>query len=82
MKVIDLLNKMANGEKVPKKIRIKGVFYPDFDDDDNLINIEDMTIWELDTNYRDFKDYYSNDKDFFQTFKINRILNKEVEIIK
>lgn len=82
MKVIDLLNKMANGEKVPKKIRIKGVFYPDLDDNDNLINIEDITIWELNTDYRDFKDYYSNDKDFFQTFKINRILNEEVEIIK
>ena len=29
MKVIDLLNKIANGEEVPKRIRIRGVYSPD-----------------------------------------------------
>lgn len=83
MKVIDLLNKIANGEELPKRIRIRGVYSPDFDENNKPIDIEDITIWELKTDYRDCKDYYSkDDKDMFQTFLINRILNDEVEIIE
>ena len=33
MKVIDLLNKIANGEKVPKKIKCLGVIYEYCDND-------------------------------------------------
>ena len=86
MKVIDLLNKIANGEEVPNKIRIRGVYYPDFDENDKPIDVEDMTIWELDDGYFDY-DYYSEGrigerKNMFQTYLINRILNDEVEIIE
>lgn len=85
MKVIDLLNRIANGEEVPKTIRVRGVFYPDWDENDKPIDIEDMTIWYLDDSYFDY-DYYSEGKigegkNMFETFLINRILNNEVEII-
>ena len=33
MKVIDLLNKIANGEEVPKKIKIDNRFYYEYDKD-------------------------------------------------
>ena len=86
MQVIDLLNKMAKKEKVPNKIRIRGVYYPDFDENDKPIDVEDMRIWELDDGYFDY-DYYSEGrigerKNMFQTYLINRILNDEVEIIE
>lgn len=85
MKIIDLLNKMANGEEVPKKIRVRGVFHPDWDENDKPIDVEDMTIWYLDDSYFNY-DYYSKGKhgerkNMFETFLINRILNDEIEII-
>ena len=81
MKVIDLLNKIANGEEVPKTIRVRGVFHPDWDENGKHIDVEDMTIWYLDDSYFNY-DYYSREsKNMFETFLINRILNDEVEII-
>ena len=85
MKVIDLLNKIANGEEVPKTIRVRGVFYPDWDENYKPIDVEDMTIWYLDDSYFNY-DYYSKGeigerKNMFETFLINRILNNKVEII-
>lgn len=82
MKVIDLLNKIANGEEVPKKIRIKGVYHRDFDENDYPIDVEDEYIWELDESYRDEKDYYCGEKDLFRTYLINRILNNEIEVLE
>ena len=82
MKVIELLNKIANREEVPKKIRIRGIYYRDYNDDGEGIDIEDMTIWKLDTSYKNNKDYYSKEgKNLFETYLINRILNDEVEIL-
>lgn len=85
MKVIDLLNKIANREEVPKKIRVRGVYHPDYDENDKPIDVEDMTIWYLDDSYFDY-DYYSEGeigerKNMSETFLINRILNNEVEIL-
>lgn len=82
MKVIDLLNKIANGEELPKKIRIKEVYHRDFDENDYPIDVEDKYIWELDESYRDEKDYCCGEKDLFQTYLINRILNNEVEVLE
>jgi hypothetical protein len=84
MKVIDLLNKIANKEKLPKKIRIRGIYYRDYDkENDEMIDKEDMTIWELDNSYA-YGDYYSKDgkRLFSNCYIVNRILNDEVEIIE
>ena len=83
MKVIDLLNKIANKEKLPKKIRIRGIYYRDYDKEtDGMIDKEDMTIWKLDNNYA-YGDYYSKDGKqlFSECYIVNRILNDEVEIL-
>ena len=85
MKVIDLLNKIANKEEVPKKILVRGVYYRDFDENDKPIDVEDLTLWRLNDDYFDY-DYYSEGrvgerKNMFETFLINRILNNKVEIM-
>ena len=33
MKIIDLLNKIANGEEIPKKIKVDNRFYYEYDED-------------------------------------------------
>lgn len=82
MKVIDLLNKIANEEKVPKKIRIRGVYYPDFDENGKYIDKEDLRIWELNTDYHNYKDYYCENESLFGCLLINRCLNDEIEVVK
>ena len=45
MKVIDLLNKIANGEKLPKKIRVYGVIYTLDEDSLNYMDEECKNDW-------------------------------------
>lgn len=71
MKVIDLLNKIANGEEVPKKIKYKGrILY--YDSEDSETN-----------NYNATFNYYDKDGEnaLFEGW-IGQYLNDEVEIIK
>lgn len=37
MKIIELLNKIANGEEVPKKVRFAGIIF-EYDEDDQMYN--------------------------------------------
>lgn len=68
MKVIDLLNKIANGEEVPKKIKRYNYFFEHY---------EILTYDKSINNYRyDEKEEYWTDK-----FIINLDLNEEVEAI-
>jgi len=43
MKVIDLLNKIANGEEVPKKIKYNGTIYEKFDYNNKYYDVENNT---------------------------------------
>lgn len=45
MKVIDLLNKIANGEKLPKKIRVYGVIYTLDEDNLNYMDEKCQNDW-------------------------------------
>lgn len=69
MKVIDLLNKIAKGEDIPKKISYMGEVYlkTQFDDTQNFMI-----------------DYLSeeNEKAFFDMYNISAIINEKVEIIE
>lgn len=71
MKVIELLNKIANREKVPKRIKIKG----------------NNAIWIFDTKDGDYHSFsneeYYDDKLFFTGISVNAptFLNKEIEVI-
>lgn len=69
MKVIDLLNKIANGEELPKKISIND--YKVYDE---------YTIWTFKTGcyYRN----YNNDKQFLFEYITTDMLNDEVDIIE
>ena len=53
MKVIDLLNKIANGEKLPKKIEVDSIEY-------NL-NINSSEIYRSKEHYALFDNIYCND---------------------
>ena len=67
MKIIDLLNKIANGEEVPKKIKYQNVIYIYYE------RLNDMFNYKSDDKRHRFleEDYY-----------IENILNDEVEIIE
>ena len=67
IKTIDLLNKIANGEKVPKIIRYKNY---DFEYHERLDNVCNYKVIGSDSKYL-------ND-----VFFIDSILNEEVEIIE
>ena len=69
IKIIDLLNKIANGEEVPKKIRIIDVYSCD------LIFDEEQKDYSVNGNYYMFADQ-------FEYKKPDEILNIEVEIIE
>ena len=43
IKIIDLLNKIANGEEVPKKIKYNGKIYEKFDYNNKYYNVENNT---------------------------------------
>ena len=73
MKVIDLLNKIANGEELPKKIKVYSEWYK-----------EDVIYFLSNTNFS-WQDYYmlENDNTDPTLFENNSIgLNDEVEIIE
>lgn len=71
MKVIELFNKIANKEKVPKQIKIKG----------------NGAIWTFDSTDGDYHSFsseeYYDDKLFFTGMYVNAptFLNEEIEVI-
>ena len=69
MKVIDLLNKIANGEEVPNKINYMGTTY---------------LKEQYDDTQRFMIDYLSEEDEnaLFDTYNISSIINDEVEIIE
>lgn len=70
MKIIDLLNKIANGEEVPKKIKVNKILF-EYQGDDYLYKDKDeKEYWLFSTGYTD-------------KFKwLDSALNTEVEIIE
>ena len=46
MKIIDLLNKIVNGEKVPKKIMFDTGFYIYDEEEKTYYDEEDRTLWQ------------------------------------
>lgn len=69
MKVIDLLNKIANGEEVPKKIKYKNEIY----------KVEYNSIYKQ--NYYKIEDEYSNRLLLGEIHSVTQ-LNEEVETIE
>ena len=71
MKIIDLLNKIANGEDMPVKIKYKGIILY-YDDEDNETN-----------NYNATFNYYDKDgnKGLFNGW-VGQYINNEVEILE
>ena len=74
MKVIDLLNKIANGEEVPKKIEVGGNCYEFFE---RIKNIYDYKQIDIDSGK--YFDNYLCDSFFLDD---ENVLNWEVEIIE
>jgi len=72
MRIIDLLNKIANGEEVPKKIMFRRNVYVWIERNDNIFNYKREYNGKLIDNY--FCDDWFVDS--------NDILNDEVEIIE
>jgi hypothetical protein len=70
MKIIDLLNKIANGEKVPKKIRIT--------------DIDDRITKHYNFFYDEDEQEYKDDELFPLGARLilDRVLNEKVEIIE
>lgn len=66
MKVIDLLNKIANGEEVPKKVKV-GYYYYEYEENGEYINTENTEDLLF-----DFDSYYP----------LERCLNVEAEVIE
>ena len=67
MKVIDLLNKIANGEEVPKEFKYRGKTY-------EAVKKDKFTVYKDDSGY--------TIKDMFKIFYLEACLNDEVEIIE
>ena len=84
MKVIDILNKIAKGENIPKMIKIKGVMYKDFDLNDELIDKEDdRTLTYKYDDYGQFCEYRDKKGKTIDTiYLLTRILNNDVEIVE
>ena len=72
MKIIDLLNKIANGEEVPEKIKFKNNIYGLIERNDNVYNYKQIYNGRFIDNYL-CDDWFIDSKD---------ILNDEVEIIE
>ena len=66
MKVIDLLNKIANGEEIPKKVKV-GYYYYEYEENGEYINTENTEDLLF-----DFDSYYP----------LEQCLNEDVEIIE
>ena len=71
MKVIDLLNKIANGEEVPKKIRYKNLSY---------IYSNECKGYYLGTNPERIETFDCNR--LYQKFSSGDMLNDEIEVIE
>ena len=71
IKVIDLLNKIANGETPPKKIRYDGKKFIWVNRVDDIFNYKETTNED---------DYYN--EYFEELYMITNILNEKVEIIE
>lgn len=69
MKIIDLLNKIANGEEVPKKIRITDI-------DDRITKHYNFFYDEDDQEYKDDELFPIGAR-----LILNRVLNNKVEIL-
>lgn len=84
MKVIDILNKIAKGEDIPKTIKIKGVMYKDFNWNDELIDKEDdRTFTYKYDDYGQFCEYRDKKGETIDTiYLLTRILNNDVEIVE
>ena len=67
IKIIDLLNKIANGEEVPKKIKYKNKVFI-YDQQNKLYRNEEVSSNTL--------------KHMFYLYYLEKILNDEVEIIE
>jgi len=70
MKVIDLLNKIANGEDVPKKIKITVI-------DDRITRYYNFFYDESDREYKDDELFPIGAR-----LILNRVLNNKVEILE
>lgn len=71
MKIIDLLNRIANGEEVPKKFRYdNNIFVYDEEDKDYIYSNGNVSF---------FTDYFT---DIYHLEDVLMILNDEVEIIE
>ena len=70
MKVIDILNKIANGEEIPEKIRVKYRIFEKYLNHNAYLNTEDEENYKYLT---DLPRLYDDDRDW---------LNEEVEIIE
>lgn len=70
MKIIDLLNKIANGEEVPKKIRVHYRVFEKYLNHNAYLNTEDEENYKYLT---DLPRLFDDDRDW---------LNEEVEIIE
>lgn len=68
MKIIDIFNKIANDEEVPKKVK--------FNDEIYTYKPEWKDYADEDTHYGLFVDTISN------TYQITKMLNEEIEIIE
>ena len=66
MKVIEILTKIANGEEVPKKVKV-GYYYYEYEENGEYINTENAEDLLF-----DFDSYYL----------LEQCLNEEVEIIE
>lgn len=66
MKIIDILNMIANGEEVPKKVKV-GYYYYEYEENGEYINTENTEDYLF-----DFDSYYP----------LKQCLNEEVEIIE
>ena len=70
IRIIDLLNKIANGEEVPKKIKLNEIIF-EYQGDDYLFIDKDNT------NYWLFSEPYSDKFEYLENF-----LKSEVEILE
>lgn len=79
IKVIDLLNKMANGEELPKKIRVPEEVLIRELENSEIVHKDavEMVVYEYNES---LKEYYSRSR--CNGLDATRYLNKEVEIIE
>ena len=85
MKIIDLLNRIANGEKVPKRIKYNGTIYEKFDYNNKYYDIEsnsketDILSKHLasESFYNDEVEIIEEDKKIKRIGKLNQVEDKQ-----